>query len=604
MKRPESHIKEAESFAYLEGTLKEWVLNRLSNDYGIDYDIQIFEEEESTNLNFGAQIKSTETSKVDATHLKFSLGTNYIDYFFKQIRPILFIVYCITRKSAFWVVMQEYVLDTLNNEKPDWLNQKYSTIKIPLRNVLTDKEAIKEAVRRCSKRIAVESFYTLSIDDGLGLNGALEDIEKLKNFEERTEYVLNHKKLLLAQKLTITGDYEIVRKKLREVYSQNKKDLPHLSSIIALIAFSNSNVNEENKKVFDLANEGLQIAEQLDKKTEIAILLVHRAQALHLTIIKGITGHLIARKSMGLEGIGIIVEIETSKRIRQLTEALAKVGLDVRDAFKILIDSKNYYILAYLLALSLYMTTTTIQLMGQLIGKEKFKDEIEAKDILAQHLINLIKVFKDEELELNIRESVANYYYYTRSGKDGLKILEPALRIAEKRKNQPEIEKINFMINSFKTKPDPYNIDTKSILEVSSIGNLTELVKEYIELQGYDLNDDSQMSSALNLGLRDMDPEPYLKYCKELHVHYVSTSLLGELTGVPSIGSKLLWCKHSKVTYNYHLDKGFETHKGQYCRNCKHRKPRSEDWVCTVGWFWGREVPKPIQEFKENMMNW
>ena len=112
------------------------------------------------------------------------------------------------------------------------------------------------------------------------------------------------------------------------------------------------------------------------------------------------------------------------------------------------------------------------------------------------------------------------------------------------------------------------------------------------------------MSSALNLGLKDMDPEPYLKYCEELYIHYVSTSYLGQLYGVPSIGHKLLWCKHSKVTLDYHLDRGFETHKENYCKNCKHRKPRPEDWVCTVGWFWGREAPKPIQEFKENMMKW
>ena len=36
MKRPKGHRREAESFAYVETILEEWVLNPLRKDYGID----------------------------------------------------------------------------------------------------------------------------------------------------------------------------------------------------------------------------------------------------------------------------------------------------------------------------------------------------------------------------------------------------------------------------------------------------------------------------------------------------------------------------------------------------------------------------------------
>ena len=319
---------------------------------------------------------------------------------------------------------------------------------------------------------------------------------------------------------------------------------------------------------------------------------------MHLTIVRRITANLIARKSSD-----IIVEIEINKRIKKLEDILTEISLDVTNAFKILIDSNNYYILASMLTIKLSMATFTIQYLGAIIGKEKFKDEIKSKDILAQYLISFIKEFEDRELELIIRISVASYYYATRGGKEGLKIVEPALEIAKERNNQPRIRKITFMITQFKTRPDLYG-DVTQQLEKSSFRSLTESVREHIELLGQDLSDGSDISYALNLGLKDMDPEPYLKYCEKLIIYYAGTSYLGEMFGVQSIGYKLLWCEHSKVTLNYHLDRGFEIHKEHHCDSCKHRKPRLEDWVCTVGWFYNREVPKPIQEFLDKMNQW
>ena len=600
MKRPKNHIKQTESFAYVEDTLKEWALNRLSEDYGIDYDIQIFENGEGTELNFGAQIKSTETSNVDREHYKYSLDREHIDCFFKQKRPILLIVYDIPSRNAFWVVMQDYVWDVLNKENPKWLNQGSSTIKLPLRNVLTDKEAIKRAVDKCFKRIAVKNFHNLSIEDGLGLN---ETLEKIKGFEEKTEYVLNNHKILLAQKLAITGDYETVFKKLSEVYSQQKKDLPHLRAIIALIAYSNIAKEDENRKAVKLAEEGFKIAEQLNEKIGYAILLVYRSQAIHFMLTRRMSETLLAKKGMSHMDIAYLINLESDKKIKELNELLGKVSHEVRDAFKILIESQNHYILTYLLTITLHMATITITQIGVMIGRDKFKEEIRVKDILAQHLINLIDIFKDETLELNIRESVANYYYWTRGAKDALKTIEPALKIAEKLKDKPQTEKINSMINSYKTRPDPYHVKQKNFDEMS-INEVKTLTTHYLNLIGEDLNNGSQTSDAMNWGLKDFDPEPYLKICEELHIHYPSTSYLGQMTGIHSIGFKLLWCKHGQVTCDQHLDRAFETHKEKYCKNCQNKKPRSKEWACKWGWFWKREIPKPIQDFKENMKKW
>ncbi len=603
MKRPDSHIKEDESYRYVEEVLQEWVLNPLRKDYGIDYDIQVFENGESTDLNFGAQIKSTDSSRMDDKYFKISLDTKHIDDFFKQNRPILLIVYDRPRKNAYWVIMQDYVWDVLNKEKTNWLKQKTSTIRLPLKNVLTNKEGIIKAVRNSLQRIHVHNFYNLSAYDGLGLNDTLDDIEKLQLFEERTEYVLNSKKLLLAQKLEKTGDYEAVVRKLKEVYSQNKKDLVHLKAIIALIAYCGIRNLEENQRVVTLSDEGLEIAEQLQKKTERAIILVYRAQAVHFFITRKIVESLYAAKAMEGTDFSYIITIEANKRIKQFVEILSKVSQDVRYALGLLIDSADYYIFTYLLTICLQMATTSLQSIGVLVGRDKFKEQTEANDDIARRLLKLINVFEDTELELSIRESVANYYYFTEKVKEGLGVLEPALILAEKLEDQRQTRIINTMIKVFKMKPDPYKVEEPNLDELST-ERYSEMTKQHIEFMGEDLEDDSDTSHTLNLGLTDMNPEPYLKYCEELHIYYTSTSPLGEAFGVPTIGYKLLWCKFGKVTLNFQLQEGFENHKEDFCKTCKHRKPRADDWVCIVGWFKEREVPTPIEEFANNMRNW
>jgi len=163
-----------------------------------------------------------------------------------------------------------------------------------------------------------------------------------------------------------------------------------------------------------------------------------------------------------------------------------------------------------------------------------------------------------------------------------------------------QVDKIEFMINECKVHPDPYNLEQKEFGELS-MKEIKELTIHYINMLGEDLNNGSDISEAMNWGLNDFDPEPYLKTCQELYICYPRTSPLGRMIGIHSIGFKLLWCKYGKVTFDNHLNRGFREYVVQYCNNCKYKRPRLEDWACKWKWFWDRQKPKPIEEFVENM---
>ncbi len=61
MKRPRQHIIETISKKAFEEIIPdEWVYRELTPDYGIDYQVEIFNNEEATGKSFFVQLKGTD----------------------------------------------------------------------------------------------------------------------------------------------------------------------------------------------------------------------------------------------------------------------------------------------------------------------------------------------------------------------------------------------------------------------------------------------------------------------------------------------------------------------------------------------------------------
>ncbi len=101
MKRIRQHIIEDESESILKSIIpSEWVLRKLTPDYGIDYNVEIFENNQSTGIHFFVQLKGTDKKSTDG-NISFRLDKKYIDYFGKVSIPILF-VYISVKSNIAW----------------------------------------------------------------------------------------------------------------------------------------------------------------------------------------------------------------------------------------------------------------------------------------------------------------------------------------------------------------------------------------------------------------------------------------------------------------------------------------------------------------------
>lgn len=151
-KRPRSHQLEDESIYNLCTTLpKNWLLSRSDKDYGIDGQIEIFNENnESTGLIFFFQLKATDSHRIK-TIQNYRIKTNTILYYLDLPIPVLLLRYSSCQKQFYYkwahsvdfyyfkpsnkTINVQFIKNWNRKQTPDYISQYvifyYSIIRNP-----------------------------------------------------------------------------------------------------------------------------------------------------------------------------------------------------------------------------------------------------------------------------------------------------------------------------------------------------------------------------------------------------------------------------------------------------------------------------------------
>ena len=94
-KRPESHIQQTKAELEFERIINTfgWTATKMVPDYGIDYEVRIFENEIATEFVFYVQLKSIKRIKKNKHGMLFSIETKYLDFYEKQTYPVMIVIY-------------------------------------------------------------------------------------------------------------------------------------------------------------------------------------------------------------------------------------------------------------------------------------------------------------------------------------------------------------------------------------------------------------------------------------------------------------------------------------------------------------------------------
>lgn len=174
MERARSHLIDEAAEEIFRGVIpKAWVARKETPDYGIDFRVQIFEPKNPaahadiftpsvpTSERFAVQVKGIEDPKGDALIIKHRLETNPLEYYIDiEPEPVLLVVVDVHRREAFWVFLQKYVDDNLNDGT--WRSQEKVTIIVPRSNRLVCDEAFRSQINLAIKYVSLRKPQNIS----------------------------------------------------------------------------------------------------------------------------------------------------------------------------------------------------------------------------------------------------------------------------------------------------------------------------------------------------------------------------------------------------------------------------------------------------------
>ena len=226
-KRPRQHIIGEKGVSILKELFpSEWSIRQYVPDYGIDLDVELFENigngvyrtkgehvlfqvkgVEKLNrkeinvysrMNVEKEYKANKSEYCTVEVVQYSIDTDLLSLIERMgsAVPILLVVVDVKKQEAFFVCLNDYIEKILIPEKPYFYNQKTVTINIPTENCV-NTDTGKQIIEWYGKRAKLYAFFN-KVHYQLGELNHISDLE----YEKLTDHFLkNYVGLMFGRQL-------------------------------------------------------------------------------------------------------------------------------------------------------------------------------------------------------------------------------------------------------------------------------------------------------------------------------------------------------------------------------------------------------------------
>jgi Domain of unknown function (DUF4365) len=139
MHRPDTHVTDTCGRTQLRTALESlgWTVNPIENDYGSDFEVEVFQAGKSAGVAFKIQLKSSRAPQYSANRdfASVEISRENTDYMCRELRaPMVLVLADIEQKETLWTVTQldKNVLQSLRGSP----GQDSVTFRIPVQNRL------------------------------------------------------------------------------------------------------------------------------------------------------------------------------------------------------------------------------------------------------------------------------------------------------------------------------------------------------------------------------------------------------------------------------------------------------------------------------------
>lgn len=559
-----------------------WVINDVEEDYGIDSNVQIFEDGKSTGDWFHVQLKSSAASEYASagTFVSQDLTIDHARHYALELRqPILLIHADVAAERLFWHAPQldQNLRTVLSNTKA-----KFVTIRIPTKQQLPDGAA--ELLLTLNTLHLVLAGRELAASDAQSFSESISHFPDQERLYRAFQQAHDTLKLKRISSLYRQRNFSEARSRAEAILTDPDSDIESkfwAQTMVGGIRFSES-VNsgkpaiEASKAVLDNAKALQRLTARGPKHLKFHSLIVHTGAELELLAFENVATYMALKAHLREYGNPMMALHLYARRTGITRRIVAKYNQCVR-----LARYASNYSDRWMLGRAL---TNLVRALGAYLITARSEGESNVESMFVGSALQISKLAARICIETGDTEGIcmvilatlsitcsrnSEPFRWARQLADALvdeDARSEALRLIERTANRWE----------GKSAEGDYEGD----LVWQAIQNVASGL-------GVDLTDEnSPLVAALRIAARDDSPERVLRECEYLLVSRGATGPMAcevqRLFNTSQSSSKVINCTlHNLHVERRELDEGYRVFKAQHCDKCTDKKPRPEDWEYT-----------------------
>ena len=576
MHRPDAHVTDTCGRTQLRTALESlgWTVNPIENDYGSDFEVEVFQAGQSTGVAFKIQLKSSRAPLYSANcdFVSVEISRKSADYMCRELRvPMVLVLADTEQKETFWNVLQSLQASS---------GQGSVTFRIPVQNRLPATfENLLLAVGQAETPLSLRSLLSKPLPSFLdSIEGRIDQDQVRDDLRTKSDAI----RLQQLRQRLLAGPGDADREQLAKVIAD-----PNASVEIrfwALLIAEDAEAAEASRRqatAEEQARLRLSIADQLRTLThrgprhlKFYAVLQKKASELLLLTSRDWSQH-INWKLHETEGDALWRTQLAFERARLTRRVARKYNQCAR--------------LAAYAAGSEYLSALAQPLVRIALGLTIF-----VQRLTDQGLTEPAAAYRDSALSICRLAAAAalargDDEVLTNAAGAGAALAENseseayqwAWHAADLVSDSEMKQELRARMESFGRQLDTAAADYEIGIEEEQ-----RIYRSMATALGIDLStSDDRIATAVRIGIADWDPTRILRNCQHLFVSLGSHGMVGEWLRLPTIGMKFLHCTlHGHTIGGASLDNVYAGFRESYCTSCTDCRPHEADWHYSHEW--------------------
>jgi hypothetical protein len=559
-------------------------------DYGVDYELELTDEgDHATGQIFKIQQKGSEAAILNAagTFVSFSeIPVPRVRYYLTQLQvPIIFVVVDVRTKKIYWVKMQGNAEVSKALTDAEAAKQKTMTLHLPAENLLPATfDRLLQAVRESGSWLVMQGIKAATSTELL--DAAL----RAADFTASAQAVARQHDIFRSGQI----EQELQAKRYESAFQRSEVLFQSASESVEMrfaAALNLLRINpvllrvreqEDREKALTLSRLDvtaklfkITLAKNSDRRLRLFAAFLLRAARLH-ELAQRDFGFYLSRKAQ--EGTGAAFTISMTDVARApIAQAVVSQFHRLQRLFAWLIRRGAFH-----------LTAPAWNRMAS--DLTPFLARLDNED-LHDAAASLRKWLEEAgTIAVEIATKTENWSDVLFCALGLISLATPidsdVALDAQFAKSRTIIEKVPDRQFREKGLADLAKFREEFRQAKPNLRDDAEMYRQMANALDVDLSDeDDQTAQVVKIGIRDLNPERVLKYCKSLFVKSGSFGVPGQMLGLPTAGFKTLRCtKFGYEIGGLELDGLFSDMRELHCDTCTSRDAHPPDWKWTRQW--------------------